>query len=328
MRSLALALALAIFFPSADVLASTSVPRKREVWRSLIHVRTDRGRNIDLAAIFFRYAVSASRDGSAWSTTAIDPASVAIVDEDNHQMYAASAVQREALGLAHARSDRLDVAVGRLWMRMANHDPRAHVALHLEAGAAIADLDERVELPLIALGNGASAYPRLAVRGTVRIGNESLAVRGTGWIDHVLGDTAAGEDGWDRFVVAFDDGRVLLVERRRNASGVRTNVDGGIFVDRSGAVHRLSAGDFTVENPLSTNWLSVRTHARYPSLWEISVPSAGLDLALIPPIQNQEIVGEGQGQSFYDGALTVERFPPPEHTDRGRGFVELTGYVP
>jgi predicted secreted hydrolase len=325
MKRVALALVVAVAVLAASV--SAAVPPKREEWRSLVHVKTDRGRNIDLAATFFRYAVASSRDGSAWSTTAIDPASVAIVDEDNHRMYGATAVQREALGLAHMRSGRLDVAVGRLSMRtVTTHDRQQHVALHVEAGAASADLDERVDLPLIVLADGATAYPRLAVRGTVLIGNESLAVHGTGWIDHAVGGARA--DGWDRFVVAFDDGRVLLVERRRRASGVRMNVSGGVYLDRSGIVHRLGAGDFFIENPLATSWLSIRTHARYPAIWEISVPSAGLDLAVIPPVQDQEIVSDGQGQSFYDGAVTVERFPPPEHTDIGRGFVELTGYVP
>ena len=326
MRSVALALVAAVAVLAGDVSAAVPPP---EVWRSLVHVKTDRGRNFDLAATFFRYGAATSRGGSAWSTSAIDPASVAIIDEDNHRMYGATAVQREALGLAHARSDRLDVAVGRLSMRsLTTLDRQQHVFLHVEAGVASADLDERVDLPVIALAQGASAYPRLAVRGTVRIGNESYAVRGTGWIDHAVGDAADGAKDGDRFVVAFDDGRVLFLERRRSASGVRMNASGGVFVDRSGVVHRLGAGEFLIENPLATSWLSIRTHARYPSIWEIFVPSAGLDLAVIPPVQDQEVVSDGQGQSFYEGAVTVERFPPPEHTDIGRGFVELTGYVP
>ena len=117
-----------------------------------------------------------------------------------------------------------------------------------------------------------------------------------------------------------------MIERIREDDGKQSYASAGVFVDRRGRATTLDASDFTVENPLRTQWQSPHSGARYPSLWEIFVPRVGLDLAVIPPFLDQELGGDGQ--PYYDGAITVERAPLPEHTDFGRGFAELTGYAP
>jgi len=310
--------------------AGAHVDRPREWWRSLSHLQAADGHRFEVSATFFRFAVvppSGVRGG--WSTAAILPLSVAIGDESKRTTYIAQAVERDALGLAHAAAHRLDLVVGRSLLRAFAGAEAERFRVHVEAHGASADLEQRIIALPVALGSRAYAYPRLDVRGTLRIGAESIAVHGTGWLDHEYGANQLdrGEVGWDRFVMHFDDGRVVMIEQRRLAGNRKSPASTGVFVDRNGRATPLSAHDFSIVNALDTHWQSPHTGARYPSLWEIFVPLAGLDLAVIPPFLDQEISAEGAGASYYCGAITIERAPLPEHTDTGRGFVELTGYA-
>jgi len=331
-------LCLVVFAWCANVAQAFSLPqdagahgdRPREWWRSLSHLHSTDGRRFEVSATFFRFAAVPPSDvRSAWSTAAILPVSVAIGDEGHRITYTAHSVEREALGLAHAATNRLDLAVGRSLLQSVDATRDRRFRVHVEANGASAELEQRFIQSPVALGARAYAYPRLDVRGTLRIGAESIAVRGTGWIDHEYGadQLDRGEIGWDRFVMHFDDGRVVMIEQRRLPGNRKSPASTGIFVDRSGHATLLSARDFSIVNALDTHWQSPHTGARYPSLWEIFVPLAGLDLAVIPPFLDQEIPADGAGASYYSGAITIERAPLPEHTDTGRGFVELTGYV-
>ena len=312
--------------------AGAHAERPREWWRTLAHLQAADGRRFEAAATFFRFAVVPPSDvRGAWSTTAILSVSVAIGDESQRTTFTAHTLERDALGLAHAAKSRLDLAVGHSFLRAldAASNSERRFRVHVETGGASAELEQRVVQPAVPLGSQAYAYPRLDVRGTLRIGAESVAVRGTGWLDHEYGadQLDRGEIGWDRFVMHFDDGRVVMIEQRRLRGNRKSLASTGIFVDRRGRATRLSARDFRIVNALDTHWQSPHTGARYPSLWEIFVPLAGLDLAVIPPFLDQEISAEGAGASYYCGAITLERAPLPEHTDTGRGFVELTGYA-
>ena len=65
-------------------------------------------------------------------------------------------------------------------------------------------------------------------------------------------------------------------------------------------------------------WTSPDTGATYPSRWRLAVPSEGLDLAVEPWLEAQEM---RTSFVYWEGAVRVTG------TASGKGYVELTGYA-
>ncbi|MBD5634129.1 MAG: hypothetical protein IAI49_06585 [Candidatus Eremiobacteraeota bacterium] len=166
------------------------------------------------------------------------------------------------------------------------------------------------------------AYPRLAARGTLALGGHRMSVGGIFWLDRESGapELPAPGVGRERFTIVLDDGRALFVSLERRAGG-GTEIVRGALIDRRGRVTSLGARDIAVENPLATTWRNSRG-VLYPSLWEIFVREARLDLAVVPVVQAQEIDPGIRGARFYDGSVDVERASPGPR-DTGAGFVEV-----
>jgi predicted secreted hydrolase len=73
------------------------------------------------------------------------------------------------------------------------------------------------------------------------------------------------------------------------------------------------------------SWKSPHTGALYPSGWRVRVPSAGLDLTLVPVLRDQELADTAGGISYWEGAVDVS--DTSSGARRGVGYVELTGYA-
>jgi predicted secreted hydrolase len=75
------------------------------------------------------------------------------------------------------------------------------------------------------------------------------------------------------------------------------------------------------------HWTSPRSGARYPSKWQIAIPSLGLDLAIKPNLADQELTTpESTRVTYWEGSVdasgSIEGQPVT-----ARGYVELTGYA-
>jgi predicted secreted hydrolase len=55
------------------------------------------------------------------------------------------------------------------------------------------------------------------------------------------------------------------------------------------------------------------------------VPSARLDLVLVPLLADQELANTAGGTSYWEGAVDVNDAATGRHL--GAGYVELTGYA-
>ena len=316
-----------------------------EWWRLTGHVRTSDGRRFAVAATFFRFALGRSPRAahrgvtSAWAAERFYPATFAIVDERGRRYISGTRVERGAFGFGRAALGRLDVAAGPWSLRARG----GASAFEVRAGNAEAsfDLHQLALKPRVAFGRAglvrsgscarcfehAFAYTRLRARGTVRVGGVAYAVEGTTWLDHEYGShlLGPGDRGWDRFAIQLDDGRDVLVRVVRRADGTPSPATSGELVSRDGTLTNLTAADVSVAGRARTVWRG-RSGALYPVLWELSVPKAHLDLAVVPPLSGQEIASQQGGPAYYEGSIDVERAPPPGG-DPGRGFVELTGYA-
>jgi predicted secreted hydrolase len=166
---------------------------------------------------------------------------------------------------------------------------------------------------------------RLRTSGMVRYRGERLRVEGVSWMDHEFGsdELQPNQAGWDWFSVQLDDRREIMEYRLREKDGAVTPESSGSLVDPRGAVRYLPR--YAVLVDATGSWKSPYTAGVYPSGWRMRVPSAGLDLTLVPAVRDQELANTAGGVSYWEGAVEVRDTVSGRH--RGVGYVELTGYA-
>jgi len=309
----------------------------REVWRVLGHLHTRDGSHVDVAMTFYRYAERGPRGTVVFFAT-----SSSVLDEERRLLRTATRVERAGFAAASSTT-KLDVHVDDWYVRE-NDDPRARVrsfSLGMHDGTTALVIHMRSQGPLAALGPGGVArsgscaeclvrdvaLPNVRSHGTWTDGTLSRELVGSFWLERESGGTRldAHDLGWERFTIAFDDGRALLVRVVRN-DRARPSLVNGAFIAKDGHVSYLDARDIYVYHappPIGTTWRNSRG-ASYPSLWGIGVPKFDLDCVVDPDIQNQE-AAFARGARYYQGSVDVEREDPGPR-DYGRGYAELTGY--
>jgi predicted secreted hydrolase len=166
---------------------------------------------------------------------------------------------------------------------------------------------------------------RLRTSGALRYRGEVMRVVGVSWMDHEFGsDELQGDQvGWDWFSVQLDDRREIMDYRLRRKDGPLTPESSGSLVDARGSVRYLRKDDVGVN--VSGVWKSPHTGGNYPSGWRLRVPSARLDLVLVPVVLDQELANLTGGVSYWEGAVDVNDAVSGRHL--GVGYVELTGYA-
>jgi predicted secreted hydrolase len=144
-------------------------------------------------------------------------------------------------------------------------------------------------------------------------------------MDHEFGSEELQRDqaGWDWFSLQLDDRREVMSYRLRRNDGSLTAESSGSLVDVRGGVRYLGRDAVVVE--ATGTWTSPHTRAVYPSGWRLRVPSARVDVRLVPVVLDQELAGTSGGISYWEGAVEVRDFSSGRRL--GAGYVELTGYA-
>jgi predicted secreted hydrolase len=313
------------------VAAGAHAASEHESWRSFAHLLTADGEAYDVAVTIASDSPANRRSGGGneWSTARVMPAEANLVDRTRRRMVYARRLERAAAGLAHAANERLDTGVGDWTLRedapAVGGRPRA-VRLHVTFGQTVLDLAQRSTKAAVAFDAAPGcgyAFTRLSARGTLSVGGVARAVSGDSWFEHEWsrGDAAA-RDAFDHFAIQFDDGRDLLLRVPREAGRDAASRATAVLVAGDGAVRRFALGDASVSDALDTKFTSPFSGVRYDSLWGIGVPSAGIDLVAVPPVQDLEVPDSDLSGGAYMGPIDVERRPLPEG-QRGHGFVLL-----
>lgn len=306
---------------------------------------TKSNRRFDFAMLFFRFRVARPEthfeSSGDWAAADIYPAAASIVDEEHLAARSERRIERGALALAAASSQRLDVHVNE-W-RATGSGAANGFAMSLRGRIDGVSLAVRgrsrkpgLQLPATGgIGNAPECTARESVltslqsTGSIEIDGARLPVSGTSWLDHEYGDRflCAGESGWDRFWVQLDDHREILIERKRSTKKPPiTSI--AILVDPNGTHRVLALNTYALFNDGGAHWRSRHTGALYPSLWGLTIPSAGLMLSLEPVTNDQEVAANGIGASFWEGALDVYDVTPGTPGRRlGSAYAELTGYA-
>ena len=166
---------------------------------------------------------------------------------------------------------------------------------------------------------------RLKTSGTIRVGENStpLSVEGLSWFDHewATNQLDAHQTGWDWFSLQFDDGSELMLFQIRTKDGGRDPYSGGTFIAADGSTVTVKNPDFDLR-PVGY-WKSAATGARYPTRWEIQIPSIDLALKVHAAVSNQELVLAPI--SYWEGTIRASGTRAGKRVS-GSGYLEMTGY--
>ncbi|SEA04363.1 Hydroxyneurosporene synthase (CrtC) [Thalassobacillus cyri] len=154
------------------------------------------------------------------------------------------------------------------------------------------------------------------------------SVSGEGWFDHQWGKdySLVKGTGWNWFGLQLDDGRELLLNEMRSNDG-ETSSQMANVIEKDGTVRFTRNISF---HPLKY-WKSVKTNARYPIAWQITIPEFNIEIQTVPFFSNQEMLVLGPLQGIWEGAVSLtgkERLSngAVNHLT-GEGFMELVGYA-
>lgn len=311
-----------------------------EWWYYTGHLRAGE-RRFGYELTFFRLGLPAApgKPGSAWRANHLMFRHLTLTDENGRRFLTDEKSERAALDLAGADSTRYLVWIGNDYAGL-EADRRTH---RLVGAAKDFQLDLRLtpeKPPVIhgergvsqksaGAGNASHYYSltRLATRGRLVLGRDTLAVEGRSWMDHEFSSDRLRDThtGWDWFSVQLSDGRDLMLYRLRLKGGGLEPMSSGTLVEADGRTSSVRFADF--DTGPTGEWKSPRTGARYPSGWLVRVPRAGLELRLEPTVQDQELwVQSMGGLAYWEGSVRVTGTSAGKPVT-GEGYVELTGYA-
>jgi predicted secreted hydrolase len=319
-----------------------------EWWYYTGNLKATTGEHFGYQLTFFRRALVAPSERvartSAWGTDQAYMAHFALTDVTGGKHYSYEKLARGAAGLAGAQA-----APYRVWLddwSVSTPDPPslstspdegAPVSLHASEDGISLTLTLRDLTGPVLQGNqgysrkgpepgNASYYyslPRITTTGTVTVGGRIYEVDGLSWMDHEFSTSALapGQVGWDWLSLQLDDGSEVMVYQLRRADGRADDFSSGTLIAPDGTTRTLKPSDFVLK--ATGQWRSPRTGATYPSGWELTVPSAGLRLTIVPYLADQEMA---TSFPYWEGAVKVTGVSQGSEVV-GDGYVELTGYA-
>jgi predicted secreted hydrolase len=310
-----------------------------EWWYYTGNVAAENGRRYGFQLTFFRRGLAPGPPPTGGlATNQVYFAHFAVTDVGARRHAGVERFARGAGGLAGAAG-----GPGAVWLEdwkaeSLNADGSAVRIVARDAPSSLSfDLELRATKPLVAHGDrGLSpksaeagnasyyvGYTRMTARGRIGAGGAERHVAGEAWFDHEWSTSAlgAGAVGWDWFSLQLGDGRELMHFQIRREDGSLEPVSGGTLVERDRSTRRLALDGVGLE--VRGLWTSPETGASYPSLWRLTVPTAGLDLLVEPWIPAQEM---RTSFVYWEGAVRVSG-RAGDRPVAGHGYVELTGYA-
>ena len=174
-------------------------------------------------------------------------------------------------------------------------------------------------------GPGQASYyysmTRIAARGTLRVGEQTLPVAGNAWLDREWSTSllSSRQQGWDWFGLQLEGNEELMVFQLRRRDGSRDPYDQGLWVDPKGGSQWLKAEDFDLE-PL--RYWRDDSGVAWPVKWrlEVRLPSGVRHYQVEAAVADQRM---DTLITYWEGLVSVV---DDEGTMKGSGYMELTGY--
>lgn len=311
---------------------------RTEWWYYTGNLRARDGHRFGFELTFFRRAVDRERTQTdPWDVRDLYLAHFAVSDLDDRRFLHSERLNRAGPGIAGA-----SVSSSRIWngnwqvrwngsdqqLQAIGSDIQLRLKLHAE------------KLPVVhgekgvsqkAAGAGHASYyfslTRLAANGDLDIDGGKFEVSGLAWMDHEFFTHQLEPDqaGWDWICLQLDDFTELMLFRIRRKDEILDPYSAGTFIDARGKATHLRSTDFAMQ-PLADTWSSLSTHATYPIVWKINIPSLGIELRTQTKLADQELAASGGFiPSYWEGAISVEGKRGTSGL-KGLGYLEMTGY--
>jgi predicted secreted hydrolase len=301
-------------------------------WYFTGHLFDQTGREFGYELTFFVVGIQNKTYKSRFGLRNIYISHFAISDVANNIFLFSDRSDSGAFDFAGAHDDHLKVWVGK------NFAEGTPAKMHLHAS----DDDKSLDLiliptkPVILHGeNGYSrkseasptlssyyfSYTNMKTEGTLRIGNKTVMVKGRSWFDReISAGLGQNQIAWNWFAIELDDNREIMLYLLSHRDGSMDKNSSGTFIYSDGTHHHLSKDEFDVR--VLSYYRSRKTRARYPSQWEIKIPSEGIQLTLVPLMEDQELITTYSTFNYYwEGVCSVKG------TVSGRAYIEMTGYT-
>jgi predicted secreted hydrolase len=297
---------------------------RTEWWYYTGNVVDVHGKRFGFELVFFRQGQNRTADNpSVWAAKDLYLAHAALTDIDGKHFWFEERPNREGPGIAGASFAQQHIWNGN-WQVKWNGDTQSLDAITTRFRY---HLDLKPLKPFVingenglsqkAAGRGRASYyvsfPLLSVAGKITDIEGAHDVTGQAWMDHewFTEQLAGDQTGWDWFSIQLDNNTELMLFELRKQDGSIDPYSSGTFIDAKGRAHLLKRGDFTLET--LAKW------GKYPISWRIRVPSLNIDLTSKAALDNQELRSQ-TGPGYWEGAVTYEG------TERGVGYLEMTGY--
>ena len=184
-----------------------------------------------------------------------------------------------------------------------------------------------VKKPLLLDGNGYLSLKskktyyysltNLETKGTIRIKNKLIKVKGKSWMDHQWANISYSKnDSWIWFSTQLDN-KTEMVCFEYNDGKDKIYLASISYPDnKQEHIHEVK---FT---PLGRKWISPKTKAEYALSWRIEIPLEGINLEVTSLIKNQEMVFGTI--NYLECPLKVKGIFNNKKV-KGLGFLELIG---
>jgi predicted secreted hydrolase len=155
------------------------------------------------------------------------------------------------------------------------------------------------------------SFTDMEVEGTLILNGKPIEVKGKAWMDHEWAGFA-GEKNWNWFSIQLDNKTGIMIHDYNNKENVYVGID------------RKGRGEFTDDLVLvpKAEWKSPLTGAKYPTEWNIYIPSKSINLIAKAPVKQQEVLFGSL--NYWEGPIDISGTIKGKKV-KGLGFMELTG---
>ncbi len=319
---------------------------RTEWWYYTGNLEAETGNRYGFQLTFFRSQITAPADekrwprpSSAWRTRQIYLGHAAITDIFNKRHLQSELMARGTLGMAGVSQEEMDTLIfiknwsakieaDRHLLKTATDDfsyqltlkPAKPPVLHGERGySRKGSTPERASCYY--------SFPRLKTEGSLTLGGNTIAVRGSSWMDHEFSTALLepGIIGWDWFSLQLSDQTEIMLFLLRTEEGHFSQASSGTFIDSSGNPRHLTKDDFRVD--VLNSWESPRSQAVYPVHWRLAVFPLAIQLTAKANLSDQEMRTQATtGVTYWEGSISING-SVGKHPVKGSGYVELTGYA-
>ena len=178
--------------------------------------------------------------------------------------------------------------------------------------------------------------PRCRVAGTVTVDGMRLPASGQGWYDHEFGghraegeqNQAAAEEqridmAWNWAAVQLDNGVDVTAYALQRVADGKVLHRWAVLSDATGEQRSF----LDMQLVPGKQWRSTRTFYDYPVQWQLSIPSAKLELTLDAAFVDQEFITCISKPAFWEGRIEAKGTYDGRDVS-GLGYVERSGFEP